>query len=75
MWLAVSPRYVAPPDLSQAVMAEIHPLAAPLPTPRDVRLRGEVARLQKRLATLRDDSAHRTPRVMSLTAPGAVRLT
>lgn len=136
VWLAVSPLCVAPSDLLQTVMAEIHPLApatslkprryltwlavsgwaaaaaiaislwpqplttpapsatkttaqepqarreivekssaAPVPTPRDVRLRGEVARLQKRLATLRDDSAHRTPRVMSLTAPGAVRRT
>ena len=133
VWLAVSPLCVAPPDLLQSVMAEIHPLAAvtsgkprryltwlaasgwaaaaaiaislwpeplttlpptathttvretpthreivekasplSLPTPRDARLRAEVVRLQKRLATLRDDSAQRTPRVISLTAPGAV---
>ena len=131
VWLAVSPLCVAPPDLLQSVMAEIHPLAAatsgkprryltwlaasgwaaaaaiaislwpvpltslsptathttaretqthremlektaPNPTPRDGRLRDEVIRLQKRLATLRDDSAQRTPRVISLTAPGAV---
>ena len=44
----------------------------PLPTPRDARLRDEVVRLQKRLATLLTDSAQRTPRVISLTAPGAV---
>ena len=134
VWLAVSPLRVAPPDLLQTVMAEIHPLAAaasgkprryltglavsgwaaaaviaislwpeplttqpptvthtaareiqthretvektaPVPTPRDARLRDEVVRLQKRLATLRDDPAQRTPRVISLTAPGAVSRT
>ena len=133
VWLAVSPLCVAPPDLLQSVISEIHPLApatsakprgyltwlaasgwaaaaaiaislwpeplttlppaathptaretqtqreigkkaSPLPslTQRDARLRHEVVRLQKRLATLQTDSAQRTPRVISLTAPGAV---
>lgn len=39
------------------------------------RLREEVVRLQKRLATLRDDPAQRTPRVTGLASPGAVRRT
>ena len=136
IWLAVSPLRVAPPDVLQSVLADIHPLleanpikarryltwvaasgwaaaaavaislwpkpaatlspalgkaaapepqsrheglekpAAPqAPRSRDTRLRDEVVRLQKRLATLQDDHVHRVPRVMSLSAPGAVRRT
>ncbi len=137
VWLAVSPLRVAPPDLLQTVMAEIHPLAAapsrkprryltwlaasgwaaaaaiaislwpeplttppprathttarepltrpaeslekpspvPVPASRDAHLRDQIVRLQKRLAILRDDPTQQTPRVMSLTAPGAVHRT
>lgn len=51
------------------------PSSAPVPTPRDARLRDQIVRLQKRLATLQDDPTRQTPRVMSLTAPGAVHRT
>ncbi len=56
---------------------EISKKTAPvtIPTPRDARLREEVIQLQKRLAAFRDDQLHRAPRVMSLSAPGAVRRT
>ncbi len=57
--------------------AEMSADAAPptTPTPRDTRLRKDIARLQDRLTTLQNDPAHRTSRVLSLSAPGAVRRT
>ena len=57
--------------------AEMPADAAPAATltPRDVRLRKDIARLQDRLTTLQNEPARRTSRVMSLSAPGAVRRT
>ena len=46
---------------------------ATTPTPRDARLRKDIVRLQDRLASFHNDPVRRTPRVMSLSAPGAVR--
>jgi hypothetical protein len=57
--------------------ADIPAAVAPSATPpaRDARLRKEIARLQDRIASLRDDPVRPTPRVMSLSAPGAIRRT
>ena len=46
---------------------------ATTPTSRDARLRKDIVRLQDRLASFHNDPFRRTPRVMSLSAPGAVR--
>ena len=134
VWLAVSPLRVAPQDVLQTVMAEIHPpespkvqryrahvfwLAAsgwaaaigiavllfpqskvmreystsasaptpppqsvgsyfsPIPeaAPRDSSIRKEILKLQEQLARFREDPSVLSPRVVALTAPGAVRRT
>ena len=52
-----------------------HPSAPAQPSSREARIRKDIVRLQERLATVRRDRANETPRVMNLTAPGAVRRT
>lgn len=45
------------------------------PAPRDTRLRNDIVRLQDRLTALQNEPSGRTPRVMTLSAPGAARRT
>lgn len=52
-----------------------HPSAPAQPTSREARIRKDIVRLQERLATVRRDRSNETPRVINLTAPGAVRRT
>ena len=67
-----------PTELAERVQGprEKTPVPAParFPASRDERLREEIGRLKERLTAL-DDPARRTPRVMSLSAPGAIRRT
>lgn len=65
---------VASPVVGPAEMPADAAPAIP-PTPRDARLRKDIARLQERLITLQNNPVRPTSRVMSLSAPGAVRRT
>lgn len=70
-----SPReLVASPVVGPAEMPADAAPATP-PTPRDARLRKDIARLQERLITLQNNPVRPTSRVLSLSAPGAVRRT
>ena len=60
-----------PAKFSAEAAADVTPAATR--TSRDARLRKDIARLQDRLADLQSDALRRTPRVMSLSAPGAAR--
>ncbi len=65
---------VTSPATAPAEMpADVAP--ATTPQPRDARLRRDIGRLQDRLAALQNDPGRRTSRVLSLSAPGAVRRT
>ena len=71
---ASSRELVASPAGSPAeIPTDVAPAATP--TPRDARLRKDIARLQERLAAFQNNPARRTPRVMCLSAPGTVRRT
>jgi hypothetical protein len=83
---AVMTLFLWPERFPQTTLREVHarPAAAPAerpstsaptaasPSPRDARLRKDIGRLQERLAVLKRDPIRRSPRVMSLSAPGAV---
>jgi hypothetical protein len=62
-----------PPETPASVAADVE--ISNTRTPRDVSVRKEITRLQDRLADLQNEPAQRTSRVMSLTAPGAIRRT